>query len=92
MRVMPTQGSEESSDLAMREFIRMAFSVTNMIEPKNPIVAGVADPGNAGAARTENGSSEAAADDSCYNFPNSKKIYVPGTIHPEVASRSAKSR
>ena len=25
MRVMPTQGSEESSDLAMREFIRMAF-------------------------------------------------------------------
>jgi phosphomethylpyrimidine synthase len=55
-----------------------------MIEPKNPIVAGVADPGNAGAARTENGSSEAAADDSCYNFPNSKKIYVPGTIHPEI--------
>jgi phosphomethylpyrimidine synthase len=54
-----------------------------MIEPKNPIVAGVADSENAGAARTENGSTEAAAgDDSGYR--NSKKIYVAGTVHPEV--------
>src|SRR5437764_6151289 len=45
-------------------------------------VAGVADPRNAGAARTENGSTEAAADDSGYR--NSRKIYVPGTIHPEI--------
>src|SRR5438477_3289552 len=46
-------------------------------------VAGVADPRNAGAARTENGSTEAAAgDDSGYR--NSRKIYVPGRIHPEI--------
>src|SRR6476646_11763793 len=55
-----------------------------MIEPKNPIVAGVADPGNAGAGRTEKKPAEAAAGDSGYNFPNSKKIYVPGTIHPDI--------
>ena len=45
-------------------------------------VAGVADPRNASAARTENGSTEAAADDSGYR--NSRKIYVPGRIHPEI--------
>src|SRR6478735_6962018 len=55
-----------------------------MIEPKNPIVAGVADPGNAGAACTENEPAEAAAGDSGYNFPNSKKIYVAGELHPDL--------
>src|SRR5437762_7576353 len=45
-------------------------------------VAGVVDPRNAGAARTENGSTEAAADDSGYR--NSRKVYVPGRIHPEI--------
>ena len=53
-----------------------------MIEPKNPIVAGIADPGNAGAARTENGGTDAAADDSGYK--NSKKVYVSGKTHPEI--------
>ena len=54
----------------------------DMIEPKNPIVAGIADPGNAGAARTEETLTEAAADDSGYK--NSKKVYVSGKTHPEI--------
>ena len=40
-----------------------------MIEPKNPIMAGVADP-------------EAPAGES--GFKNSKKIYIPGRIHPDI--------
>jgi phosphomethylpyrimidine synthase len=47
-----------------------------MIEPKNPVVAGVADPG------AGNGSTGAAVNDSGYK--NSKRIYVPGTIHPDT--------
>ena len=83
MRVMPTQGSEESERFRPCEFIRMAFLLPEMIEPKNPIVAGVADSGNAVAARAENGSTEAAAgDDSGYR--NSKKVYVAATVHPEI--------
>jgi phosphomethylpyrimidine synthase len=47
-----------------------------MIEPKNPIVAAVGAPG------PENGSTEAAVSDSGYR--NSKKVYVPGKIHPGI--------
>jgi phosphomethylpyrimidine synthase len=54
-----------------------------MIEPKNPIVAGVADSENAGAARTENGSTEAGAGDNS-GYSNSKKVYVAGTVHPDI--------
>src|SRR5204863_8579405 len=41
-------------------------------------VAGVGDPGNG------NRSTETAVNDRGYNFPNSKKIYVSGELHPEV--------
>jgi phosphomethylpyrimidine synthase len=41
-------------------------------------VAGIADPGD------ENGSTETAANGSGYKFPNSKKIFVSGKLHPDV--------
>src|SRR5437764_1014917 len=54
-----------------------------MIEPNNPTVASVAEHGTADAARTENGSAEAAAgDDSGYK--NSKKVYISGKIHSDI--------
>jgi phosphomethylpyrimidine synthase len=84
-----------------------------MIEPKDPSLAGLGDPGKTGSAETggtcaaghveangegrvvsqnpvagvadpgsENGSTEAAVDDSGYR--NSKKVYVAGTIHADI--------
>src|SRR5437870_3303035 len=47
-----------------------------MIEPKNPVVAGVGDPD------AENGSTEAAVNDSGYR--NSKKVYISGKLYPDV--------
>jgi phosphomethylpyrimidine synthase len=41
-------------------------------------VAGIADPGDG------NGSTETAANGSGYKFPNSKKIFVSGKLHPDV--------
>src|SRR6266516_2014951 len=40
-------------------------------------VAGVADPG-------PNGSAETAVGDRGYNFPNSRKVYVPGKLHADI--------
>src|SRR6476659_5325607 len=57
-------------------------SYKEMIEPRNPIVGGVADRGNAGAARTENRETDAAGGGSGYR--NSQKIYVAGEIHPDI--------
>jgi len=51
----------------------------NMIEPRDPIVAGVGDPGNAGAARTEN--AKTGISDPSYN---SRKIYQDGKLHPDI--------
>src|SRR5205085_7968099 len=51
----------------------------NMIEPRDPIVAGVGDPGNAGAARTEN--AKTGISDPSYN---SRKIYQDGKLHPNI--------
>src|SRR5438270_13301090 len=51
----------------------------NMIEPRDPIVAGVGDPGNVGAARTEN--AKTGISDPSYN---SRKIYQDGKLHPDI--------
>src|SRR5437773_2538596 len=40
-------------------------------------LAGVADPG-------PNGSAETAVGDRGYNFPNSRKVYVPGKLHADI--------
>ena len=52
-----------------------------MIEPRNPIVAGIGDPGseNGSAGTAANGPSRTGV--SGYN---SKKIYVAGEIHPDL--------
>src|SRR5438876_4953261 len=50
-----------------------------MIASKDSIVvAGVGDPGR------QNNAEEAAVTDPGYNFPNSRKVYVDGQIHPTV--------
>jgi phosphomethylpyrimidine synthase len=54
------------------------FPASMSIPPKID-VAGIDDPGNAGAARTEN--AKTAANDRGYN---SKKIYVAGEIYPDL--------
>src|ERR1044071_1636381 len=56
-----------------------------MIEPKNPIVAGVADPGSGNeGTRSVASQPDNSAPSSDSSLPNSKKVYVCGTIHPEI--------
>src|SRR2546421_9413357 len=55
---------------------RDTFSAPMSILPKNHIVPGIADPGA--------GDAKAAASDRGYNFPNSRKVYVAGEIHPDI--------
>ena len=47
-------------------------------EKKGGIVAGVVDAGS------KNGSVETAITDLGYNFPNSKRVYVGGKLHPSI--------
>jgi phosphomethylpyrimidine synthase len=54
-----------------------------MIDPRNSIVAGIADPGNTGLARAENAGT-AANPESLRGGYNSKKVYVAGEIHPDL--------
>jgi phosphomethylpyrimidine synthase len=44
---------------------------------RHEAVAGVGDPG-------PNGSTETAITDRGYNFPNSRKVYVKGKLHPDI--------
>ena len=56
-----------------------------MIETKNPVVAGAADPGSEkGGTRAVASQTENSAPSSDSPLPNSKKIYVAGAIHPDI--------
>jgi len=56
-----------------------------MIETKNPVVAGAADPGSEkGGTRAVASQTENLAPSSDSPLPNSKKIYVAGAIHPDI--------
>jgi len=47
-------------------------------EQSNSTGAGAADPGSS------NDAAETAVSDRGYNLPNSRKVYVPGQLHPDL--------
>jgi phosphomethylpyrimidine synthase len=79
---LTTNGATEMSDIEGKA-ARVAASEAgaervSMDTNGHEAVAGVGDPGNG------NDAAETAINDRGYNFPNSKKIYVAGTLHSDI--------